>query len=681
MKKNRATYQNKRRIIFVFALTGLLFFLLTLRLGWHVIIMGDTYAKMALKQQISDNIVTATRGNIVDSNGNSLAISATTHTVWVRPKTAQENGKTDAAKAANLKAEIDKLSEILGMDTDAVSEVLNSSRNLVKLAKNVDEDTADALRNAKLVGLEIVEDAKRYYPLGAFASQIIGITTDDNVGLTGLETYYEQYLSGRNGRWITTKDNKNNSLVFGTSKYYDASDGCTVVTTIDQTIQYVVEEKIAKFKEKTGAERVMAIVMDPRDGAVLGMAQTEEYDLNNPREPRPEDAAAFSKMTDAQKVAYWNKLWRNFCICDVYEPGSTFKLLTVASALDAGVTHLGDKFVCSGKVTVADRIIRCWYYPKKHGNETLEEALENSCNPAMIELAQRMGVKSFYEGLDAFGLTDKTGIDYPGEAGNIIHSQKSCGPVDLACMSFGQGIALTPISLVSAVSAIGNEGKLMQPHLVKQIIDSDGNVVMDFKPTVKSIAISEQTAANVLSIMESQVNNGSGGKAKIEGYRIAGKTGTAQKPNSEGTYTQNDVYASFISIAPVDDPQFVVLVIVDHPNESQIHGSATAAPCVKEILQELFLYRNIQPKYTEAQLKKIRSTKTTVPDVSGISLETAIGKLGGQDLGYTLSPATNEDLMSIIVTDQWPKPGTEADKNSEVTLYYEIVKEDAVLED
>ena len=672
-KNTKPGYKNRKRLLLVFFVIALLFAALTLRLGWHMIIKGDEYAQRAAKQQTSDSVVTAVRGDILDSAGGQMAISATTHTIWVRPSSVKGNGKTSDEVELNARLEAQKLSEMLDMDAETVYETITSDKTLVKLAKFVDQETTDAVRAEKFTGLEIVQDVRRYYPLGAFSCQLLGLTNDDGNGLTGLELYYENYLSGINGRWITSKDNKKNSLVYGDSKYYGATDGYTIVTTIDPNIQYIVEEKVAKYLEEKHADRVACIVMDPNTGYVLAMAQSDEFDPNDPRAPMPGDEEAFAAMTDEEKVAYWNRRWRSFCLSDVYEPGSTFKLITTSIALDAGVTNKNDGFRCGGALQVMDKYIKCWVYPRGHGSESLMEAVSNSCNVAMMNLASRMGRDIFYNGLNAFGILNKTGIDFPGEGSNIVYAKNAAGPVELATMSFGQGISVTPISLITSVSAIANGGYLLQPRLVKEIRDADGKVVESYGRTVKNVVLSKETAQDMLDIMEFVVNNGGGGKSQIPGYRIGGKTGTADKPKS-GTYEGGGVYASYIGVAPVDDPKVVVLVVVDNPRSKDIHGSTVAAPCAREVMEETLKYLNIEPKYTEEELKKMRSKYTKVPDLTDQGFENIGGILGAKSLEYELSPALPDGSnIEIVVTDQYPKPGTEVPKGSLVTVYYEIV--------
>lgn len=645
---------------------------LAARVGYHMIMMGETYSAMANRQQTKDIPVLATRGSILDCNGNELAISATTNTVWVRPDSVKGSGKTEDEIELNIYNEAKILSRLLGMDIDEVKGIITSDRKLVKLAKNVDNELADRIREEELCGIEISEDAKRYYPLGSFASHILGTTTDDNAGLLGLERYYDRYLSGIDGRWITSRGGDSNTLSYGTSRYHSERDGWTLVTTIDENIQYIVEQEIARTLEDTGALRVSCLMMEPRTAAIIAMAQTDNFDPNNPRDPigDDEEKSAFAVMTESERIAYWNRIWRNFCVSDAYEPGSTFKLITTAIALEEGVSYLDDIFYCNSSIQVADAKLKCWNYPHAHGKQTLVQAVENSCNPVMVQLAQRLGLRKYYGGLDAFGLTEKTGIDYPGEGYNILQNRSTAGPVGLATMAFGQGIAMTPVSLVTAISALANEGKLMRPHFMKAFIGPDGELIESFEPLVTSVPVSAQTADDMLKIMEEVVGEGGGGSARIAGYRIGGKTGTAQKP-VPGGYSETDYYSSFLGIAPIDNPRFTILVVVDTPR-GKIYGSQTAAPCAKRIMQRVFTYMGIEPNYTKAEIAAMNRLSVKVPDLSGRSAEAAVGILEGRGLGYIFAPET-EQYDNLLVVDQFPKPGGEISKGSSVTLYYEEI--------
>lgn len=669
MRVQEPTNKNRSRLVFLFGIACLLFVLLALRLGWHQIIRAEKYAQMATDQQTSDSTVQAVRGSIVDRNGRDLAISAATNTIWIRPDSVKGNGKTPEEIEENLQQETKILAQYLQMSEDSVREIITSDRKLLRIAKYVDMDIANQIREEKLAGIEITEDVKRYYPMESFACHVLGGTTDDNAGLAGIELAYNRYLAGIDGRWITNKDSTGNSLSYGTERYYQPRDGYSVVLTLDANIQHIVEAALVQAQERTKANRVMCLVMDPKNGEILAMAQTPEFDPNDPRVPMdPAEAAALESMSAEEQMAYWNKMWRNFCVSDTYEPGSTFKLITAGIALDEGVTNLTEKYLCQGSIKVADAVLRCWDYPNSHGWQTLAQGVQNSCNPVMVQLVQRIGLTAYYEGLDQFGLTEKTGVDFPGEGYNILQRKETAGPVGLATMAYGQGIAVTPVSLLTAISAYANDGLLMKPRLVKALVDSEGQIVEEYAPEITRRPVSSQTADDVLKIMESVVTEGGGGTARVAGYRIGGKTGTASKPEGGG-YSDTDVYGSFIGVAPLDDPKVALLVIVDTP-KGVLYGSQTAAPAAKVILQEIFRYMDIPPQYTEAEQAALKTGKTEVPDVVGQHMSDAIGILGGQSLGYTIAPKTDlyEDL---VVVDQYPRSGALIDLNTKVTLYYE----------
>jgi stage V sporulation protein D (sporulation-specific penicillin-binding protein) len=362
-------------------------------------------------------------------------------------------------------------------------------------------------------------------------------------------------------------------------------------------------------------------------------------------------------------MKYWNKMWRNFLICDVYEPGSTFKLLTTSMALEEGVTTPSEKFTCTGYTQVADWTLKCWRYYQPHGTQTLEEAVGNSCNPVFIKLAQRVGSERFYDYLETFGVTNKTGIDFPGEGNSILQDEETSGPVGLATMAYGQGVAVTPIQLITAISSLGNEGKLMQPRLVKALVNEDGDVVKEFESKVVRQTVSKKTAEEMCEIMEFVVAKGGAGTAKVEGYRVGGKTGTANKPK-DGGYS-DETYSSFIGMAPMDDPKVAVLVIVDNPKGVK-YGSTTAAPGAKLILEDTLRYLDLKPKYTEEEKKELSDNQVTVPDLIGEGLDEAIGILGGEGLGYEASGKQDDDF---IVQDQYPKAGEKIEKGGTVYLY------------
>lgn len=659
------TNKNKKRLVFVFIITCILCTGLAFRVGWIQVVASERYAKMAVEQQTRDVPIPAKRGVIYDRNGKELAISAVTNSIWARPGVVK-NASTKEEAQANLEKTASILSEILEMNKDDILKIISQNRSLVKVAKYVDKERADKIRAEGLKGIEIAEDVKRYYPMGAFAAHLLGSTTDDNRGLAGIELKYDKYLSGIPGRWIKNTDRDGDSLSYGVEKYFQAENGLNLVLTIDEVIQHYVEKALETVQANTQADRVMCIVMDPKTGDILAMSVTPDYDPNNPRVPLTSEGAAYvDSLPDKEKLEFWNKMWRNPLVSDTYEPGSTFKLLTTAIALEEGVTSLDDRFVCTGSIVVAGQKLKCWRFYNPHGSQTLVEAVGNSCNPVFVQLAQRTGYEKYFDYMELFGLRDKTGIDYPGEGYAILQPEETAGPVGLATMSYGQGIAVTPIQLITAVSALGNEGKLMQPRIVKELRDSDGNAIQKFDTKVVRQVVSKETADEMSLIMEAVVDEGGGGTAKVPGYRIGGKTGTANKAK-DGRYS-DETFSSFIGMAPMDDPKIAILMIVDNPKGVKF-GSQTAAPGVKLVLEETLRYLNIQPTYSEKEKQAMDSGYTAVPDVTHQNLSDAIGILGGASLNYTLSPA-NESGEDFVIVDQYPKPGEKMQKGGTVCLY------------
>lgn len=660
---------SKKRILLACTVLFAVMTLLCFRVGWIQIVKGEEYSKIAVEQQTRDVPIEAKRGVIYDTNENELAISATCYSVWARPANIAA-GNTDQNKRKLTRDQIidentAALAEVLGKDSEEIKELITKEQALVKVDKYLDKDTADKVRELGIYGIEIAEDVKRYYPMGAFLAHTLGSVTDDNTGLSGLELQYNQYLSGVEGRWIKNADIQGNSLSYGEEKYYQAEDGLGLILTIDETIQHYVEKSIVTVQENTGADRVMALMMDPKTGDVLAIAQTPEFDPNDSKTPLDKkEAAALKKMSPSKQMEYWNKSWRNFLISDVYEPGSTFKLLTTAMALEEGLTTVNEKFNCAGSVRVADATLKCWRYYQPHGTQSLEEAVGNSCNPVFVTLAHRLGIERFYDYLETFGVTEKTGIDFPGEGNSILQPEDTAGPVGLATMGYGHGVAVTPIQLLTAISSFGNEGKLMQPRLVKALVDEDGKIVKEFESKVVRQTVSKSTAEEVCDIMEFVVAEGSAGTAKVSGYRVGGKTGTAEKAKNGGY--SNETHSSCIGMAPMDDPQVAILVIVDNPKGVK-YGSATAAPGAKMILEDTLRYLDLQPKYTEEEKKELGENQVEVPDLIGEGLDEAIGILGGEGLEYEASGGTQDN--NFIVQDQYPKAGEKIEKGGTVYLY------------
>ncbi|NLP30164.1 MAG: PASTA domain-containing protein [Clostridiales bacterium] len=661
-----STNRNKKRLIFIFFIICLVCTALIFRVGWIQVVASERYARLAVEQQTMDTPIPAKRGVIYDRNKKELAISAITNTIWARPadvksaRTAEEGRQKQENTARQL-------AEILEMDYEKVLEIISQERSLVRVAKYVDKEKADRIREARLKGISIAEDVKRSYPLKAFAAHVLGSTTDDNRGLSGIELKYDKYLAGTPGRWIKNTDVAGDSLSHGIERYYQAEDGLSIMLTIDEVIQHYVEKSIKQVQANTKAKRVFCLIMDPKTGDILAMAMTPDFDPNDPRTPLDKEEANYVEgLSDEEKLIFWNEMWRNPMVSDTYEPGSTFKLITTAIALEERVTDFTEHFTCTGSIVIAGTKLSCWRSYNPHGVQNLTEAVQNSCNPVFVNLSQRLGIEKYYEYLEKFGLMHKTGIDFPGEGGNILQNKETAGPIGLATMSYGQGIAVTPISLLTAISSLGNDGMLMHPRLVKALLDEQGNVIESFEPKKVRQVVSKQTADEMCLIMESVVSEGGGGTAKIPGYRIGGKTGTANKVVG-GVYV-DDTYSSFVGMAPMDDPRLAILLVVDSPQGVKF-GSQTAAPGVKAILEETLRYLNVKKSYSEEELNQLESQMVEVPDVTGENFSEAIGILGGAELTYVVSPTIDTD-QDFTIIDQYPKAGEKIRKGNNVYLYW-----------
>lgn len=585
---------NKKRLFLAFVIFSVVMVLLCVRVGYLQIVKGEELRKKAVSQQTKDEIVEAKRGDITDRNGNNLAVSTLRYSVWVRPATVMSEGDTPEEKQIKLRETAAALSKYIEKSETDILEELSQNIPLVKIAKYQTNDTIKKVRKEDLAGVSITEETKRAYPLGNFASQLLGSVTDDNNGLSGLEQYYNKELKGNSGRWVQSKDAAGNSLFYGDEKFYESEDGDNLELTIDEVVQHYAEEAISWTKKETKASRVRCIVMDPNNGEVLAMAATGGFDPNNARDGRNEtDKKKLEQMSGKEQLEYLNQIWRNPLVSDTYEPGSTFKLFTLSMALEENLTTLSEGFYDSGSINVSGTQIRCWSYTNPHGGQTLKQALGNSCNPVFVQLAQRIGINRFYDYLELFGFDERTGIDYPGEATAIFQDKKTAGPVGTATIGFGQGIAVTPIQLITGVCSIVNDGMLMKPHLVKKIKDSKGKTIKEIKPEKVRQTISKETSAKVREAMEYVVSKGGAKAAQVKGYRIGGKTGTANKVDpGTGKYGKN-IIASFVGVAPMDDPKMVVLFIVDNP-PGEAFGSTVAAPGAQRVLKNTLRYMGVK---------------------------------------------------------------------------------------
>ena len=630
-----------------------LFSLLAVRLFNLQVVQAQTLQKKAQAQWTSESVIQPRRGTIYDRNGNVLAISATSYTASVSPRQVK-----DARSFSSL------LSPILGVSEETIlKRASDTSKGGVTLKRQLDWNTAQELKtllaqsakgNGALKGLYLEQDMRRYYPYGAFATQLLGLTTVDGVGQSGLESALNSYLSGRTGRVVTEIDGKGRSLELNSGEYVPATDGGSVTLTIDANIQAYAEKAAREAMEVNNAEGIRILVMNPKTAEILAMVSKPDYDPNDP--PRSD-------------VETLTSLMRNRILTDSYEPGSTFKMITLSAALEEKLTNRSERFYCSGSVTVEGGRIRCWGNP--HGAETLTQALENSCNPVFVELGLRLGCERFYDYLDAYGFGQKTGVDIPGEANGILISRKSVKRVDIARVGFGQSVAVTPIQLLTAACAVVNGGTLLTPYVVKEIRDASGEIIEKGETVERGHPISEATSAIMREMLESVVRNGGGKNAYIEGYHVGGKTGTAQV-YVDGAVSTSTHIGSFIGFAPMDDPQIAILVIVDRADRWPDYGSTTAAPFARDVLLQSLVYMGV-----ECDSGANPNTEpVSVPDVTGSTLSNAIKTLKNEGLSYLLSGT------GTTVADQLPLPGADMVKGSIVMLYTEgeIPDEDAFVQ-
>ena len=658
-----STIRSKKNLIFVLMIVFVLLLAAAIRVGYIQLVKGEEYKERALSQQTTDITVEAERGIIYDRNGEKLAQSVKCYDIYVYPA---EIGKYDTAKERKrlINTTARDLAKALDEDRDEVKSQIDRENGQVILAKGLTREEADKVRQLKLTGVTISPSTKREYPNGTLAANVIGMVNDENTGQSGLELEYNNYLSGISGRIVNYTDTNGDELSYSpeNERYYEAENGCDITTTIDLVLQSYTESAIQKVQKKTRADRVFAVIMEVETGNILAMAQTPTFDPNNPYVPASDsEKQKFKSMSQQDQSNYLSKMWRNPIICDVYEPGSVFKLLTTSIALEEGVATMKSNYFCNGYRVVGGETIKCWN-ARGHGPETLTQAVGNSCNPVMMGLALDTGIDKYYDHLDTFGITGTTGIDFPAEGTAILQSKESAGSVGLATIGFGQGVAVTPIQLITAVCSLGNDGKLMKPHLVKSIKDKKTGDVTEIKPEVIRRTVSKETADDMCGIMEYVVDEGGGGVAKVKGYKVGGKTGTANKAVNGGysDYT----YSSCLGMAPMSDPKITVLVIADSPKGAH-YGSATAGPAVREILGKSLKYLNIPPDDVSDESE---SEKVQVPDVVGQSAEDAIGILAGGGLGYDMNEKGDDDF---VVVKQYPAAGSTVKKGTKVFLYKE----------
>ncbi|WP_243239996.1 stage V sporulation protein D [Romboutsia sp. 1001285H_161024_C4] len=650
---------SKKRLVLVLMLACILFLGLTFRTGYLQLIKGEWLSTKAIEQQTREIPIEPKRGTIYDRNMKELAVSVTKYTVWCKPVEVKDK------KSAST-----QVAEILDKEYEDIYKLVNKKNMaLVKIERWIDDEKATKIREAKIPGIWVAEDNQRYYPYGNFASYVLGHTSSDSQGIAGIEMQYDKYLKGQAGKLIVSTDASGREIPRGMEQYYEPVQGKGLVLTIDEVIQHYTEKAVQKAYEINNAKRVTVVAMDPKTGDILSLASKPDYDPNDPRTPiYPYYQEELDKYSEKDKIQGYYKMWRNPAISDTYEPGSTFKLITSSSGLEENVIKENDKFTCTGGVTIKGQRIKCWRHYRPHGEQSFKEGVQNSCNPVFIEVGNRLGVSKLYDYIEGFGFMDKTNIDLPGEAKGILYNEKNVGPVELATISFGQSISVTPIQLITAISSIANDGNRMEPRFVKAYTDNQGNVIEEIKPTKVKQVISEETSKKMMDIVESVVSQGSGKAAYIPGYRIGGKTGTAQKV-IDGRYAQGKYICSFIGIAPTDDPQIVVLAIVDEPTGVSAFGSTTAGPIVKEIMNDALPYLGVEPKYSEEEKEEFEKNKVTVPDVRDLAIEDAVKAL--EDVNLIPNLDTDIEIpKGTKVIDMFPKPGIKVDEESSIALYF-----------
>ena len=622
----------KQRLLVALAVFGLVFLVLILRLFHVQVIWGPELQRKALDQWTRTTYLTASRGRIMDATGKVLAANDKVYKVVLWPKDIEESDRERVAT---------ELSRLLDMDYDTVlSRVSNTNYMERVLKRQVSRETRDAVEALKLgKGVGTANDSRRIYPYNDLFSQIIGFTNIDNKGQEGLELAFDEYLSGVDGKQISETDSRGNVLAYGSTEYVDAIDGLDIVVTGDCVLQSYLQNALREAVEVNNASSAQGILMDCTTGAILAIASEPGYDLNNP----PRD--------DLQQLA---ELSRNRVVTDSYEPGSTFKIITLASAIDSGVTSPAKKYYCAGGYNVNGETVHCWRRAG-HGVQTLTQAAENSCNCAFMKMALDMGKEQFYDYIYSFGFGQSTGSGLAGEASGIVTHEKYITENDLARIGFGQSIAVTPLQLCSAVCAAVNGGELYRPHFVDRIVDGEGNIVYEAESEPVRRVISEETSALVREILQSVVDNGTGKNCRIEGYSVGGKTGTAQKYDEYGRISEGSYICSFVGFAPAEDPRYVCLILVDEPQVAQIFGSTVAAPFVKSVLEDALHYGGILPTHG--------SSIVTVPDVTGLTVEEAKEKLAS----YGLAAYAESSVGSV--TAQVPAAGETAVSGSAVLLY------------
>lgn len=622
----------RKRIATLFFLFIIGFLVLSGRLVWVQFVKGAELTEKAIQNRMRDIPVESKRGIIYDRNGNELAISISADSIYVIPAELKRSGQEKEVAA--------QLASILEIDEESIYKRITQNSSFEWIKRQAEPEKSQKIRELDLPGIGMTEESRRYYPKGTLASHILGISGIDNTGLEGIDQYYNDLVGGTKGRIIIEHDAANRPIPEATHKYIAPIDGANLVLTIDETIQYITERELDKMFKERNAKSAAAIVMDPNTGEILAMASRPDFDPNN-----------YNDYPAANR--------RNFAINDVYEPGSTMKITTASMALEEKVITPESHLFCPGHVKVGKETIGC-SGDKAHGDQTFTKVVENSCNVGFVKVGLEVGLDTYFKYIKAFGFGQVTGIDLPGEAAGILVNPQNAKQIDLATMSMGQANAVTPVQLVTAASVVANGGNLIKPHLVKQVIDNEGQVIKNNEPQIVRRVISAETAATLAGILEGVVTDGTGKNAYIEGYRVAGKTGTAQKVAPTGGYMSSEYVASFLGFAPADKPQLACIVVVDAPQGYPYYGGWVAAPPFREILKDSLRYLEVPAQGLTN--KEDSREQVLVPDVVNLPLAEAISTINNRGLHVKVSGTGN------IVWQQTPKPQTKIYRGSQVVI-------------
>ena len=630
----------KKRIIVFFSLVMIVFVLILGKLGYMQFFQASELKNSALDSRLRQVELKGNRGTIYDAKGSALAVSIPCDTVYINPNEIRKADQQEGKKRQKREAVVADLATILEIDPDELDKKIDKESSFTYVKRKMTDEQSEQIRKLKYRGVYFLEETKRSYPKGSLAGQVIGFSGMDNQGLSGLEMKYDSTLLGRPGQLLIEYDGAGNEIPNGYKAVVPSIPGNDIYLTLDETIQYIIERELKQVVAQENAKGATAIVMDVKTAAVLGMANYPDYDPNKPGEVD-------------------QNLWKNFAVNGLYEPGSTFKIMTTAMGLEDRVTSAQEPFYCAGYQMIGDMRMNC-HRKSGHGAESFTQGVANSCNPVFVEVSRRLGVNRFYDYLKGFGMTQKTGIDLPGEAGSLMVPERSVMPFDLAAMSIGQTNAYTPIQMITAISAVANGGRLMKPHIVDEIKNFDGELVKKTEPEVVRQVISEETAREVWAILENVVSNGTGKKGKVEGYKVCGKTGTAEKVGRGGGYSEHDRVVSFAGFAPADNPQIACIVIVDTPAGGG-GGGSTAGPVFSRIMGDVLRYMNVPKNISIAEPAPVEEVE--VPKLSDKDPYNAIAAI--QAAGLTPFVETQGEVVYTYI----PAPGTKVPKGGNVYLY------------